>query len=202
MFAPGAPWWVNVIGSMLFWLFMGLAMNWLARSRHRPCADVAGNVLRYPRSILMLGLAVAGLFLLLSCLMIAIVATDRHDPRGAAFGLVVFLTFATLGAWLIAEYALVRFDIETDGVRYRTAVGRQGFLRWSEITRVRYSTVNRWLRIEGPRGEVVRVSALLTGLPALADALLIAAEFAVIDDDARVVLSDAARGVLPPLVNE
>jgi hypothetical protein len=72
-------------------------------------------------------------------------------------------------------------------------------LRWAQVTRVRYSQSLKWFRIEAADGAVVRVSAMLTGLPQFAQAVLAEVPEFHIDKSARPVLERTAAGFPPPI---
>jgi hypothetical protein len=57
----------------------------------------------------------------------------------------------------------------------------------------------RWFRIETASGIAVRVSAMLTGLPEFARAVLTQVPGYAIDDATRAVLTSTSQGELPKL---
>jgi hypothetical protein len=74
-----------------------------------------------------------------------------------------------------------------------------GTLRWGEVTSVRYSQAAKWFRLDGANGEVVRVSAMLMGLPEFARILLQEVAAASIDPAARPILEQTAAGSPPSI---
>lgn len=67
------------------------------------------------------------------------------------------------------------------------------------MLRLSYSDTMKWFRIELPDASAVRISAMLSGLPAFARAALAAVPSAAIDPDARAVLEQTAAGNPPSI---
>jgi hypothetical protein len=111
----------------------------------------------------------------------------------------IFLAFVPLGAWLILGYFRERHHLEPGGLRYRRALGRSGVLRWSNVDGVRYSSSWKRFRITTKAGEVVRVSAMLMGLPGFAQAVLAEVRPWAIDEGTRPVLEQTAAGSPPAI---
>jgi hypothetical protein len=111
----------------------------------------------------------------------------------------VFAGFAALGVPLIAEYVFARHTLTAGGLHYGRMFGGRGSLRWADVTRVRYSESMKWFRLDTAGGGVVRISALLIGLPDLARDLLAQVPAAALDAEARAILEAAAAGKLPSL---
>jgi len=56
-----------------------------------------------------------------------------------------------------------------------------------------------WFRVEGVRGEVVRVSAMLMSLPAFAEAILSTVPTNCIDPETSDILQETANGEPPSI---
>lgn len=186
------PWWGAAVQWGLWAVIMGIVMGWLARSRTQPGASQGGQALVHPRSTLIIGLVCTGLFLLIAALS-AVFPGKTGSPLITLF----FLGFAALGFLMILEYRNGRHTLTPDGLQYRRMLGSTGALRWSEVTRLRYSESAKWFRLELADGRVVRVSAMLVGLPGFAQAALGQVPPAAIDADTRSVLEATAAGNLP-----
>ena len=78
-------------------------------------------------------------------------------------------------------------------------LGTTGFLRWSELKKVRYGSSMKWFRLETASGEVLRVSAMLMGLPEFAQALLKSTPTDAMDTDTLEILEATAEGNPPSL---
>jgi len=186
------PWWGTAVQWGLWAVIMGIVMGWLARSRTQPGASQGGQALVHPPSTLIIGLVCTGLFLFIAALS-AVFPGKTGSPLITLF----FLGFAALGFVMILEYRNGRHTLTTDGLQYRRMLGSTGALRWSEVTRLRYSESAKWFRLELADGRVVRVSAMLVGLPGFAQAALGQVAPAAIDADTRSVLEATAAGNLP-----
>ena len=191
------PWWVEVLKWGVWLVLMMLVMGWIGRSRKRkrkagpPVAE--DGLMVYPRS--MIALAVVGvLFFAGAGIASAIV---MPSARSALWVPLLFLGFAIMCVWLVVECVRVRHQVEAEGCRYQTAFGRRGLLRWADVSKVRYSEMNKWFRLDGASDEKVRVSAMLTGLQPFAIALLSNVSRDRIAPDALVVIEKMAAGDLP-----
>jgi hypothetical protein len=110
-----------------------------------------------------------------------------------------FVTFAMLGAPLVADYAFARHRVTDDGMQYGGMFGKRGSFRWSEVTRVRYGKVAKWFVVELHSGAKVRVSAMLLGLPEFALAVLANVPRSVIDNASYGVVCETAEGDPPSI---
>jgi Bacterial PH domain len=98
---------------------------------------------------------------------------------------------------LILDYRNARHTLTADGLRYGKMLGGTGTLRWADVQRLSYSQSAKWFRLDLADGRVVRVSAMLVGLPRFARAALGQVPPAALAPDARTVLEATAAGELP-----
>ena len=98
---------------------------------------------------------------------------------------------------MILEYRNGRHTLTEDGLQYGRMLGQIGALRWNEVRRLAYSESAKWFRIELADGRVVRVSAMLVGLPNFARAALDHVPSSAIDPNTHSVLEATAAGNLP-----
>ena len=164
----------------------------LARRRAKP--QVQAGRLQYPLSMLLVGLGGCALFLGLAVLSIVI-------DNGTAGPLVTgaFLGLAALSLLLVADYHRARFELTADGMSFGRLFGAPGSLRWRDVTRLTYSRAMKRYRIETSSGEVVRVSAMLIGLPEFARAALAQVPSYALDEAAVAMLRTTAQAELPKL---
>jgi hypothetical protein len=118
---------------------------------------------------------------------------------GMALAVSIFGVFALMGAQCIADYYMDRFEVGDDALSFRTTYGGSGRTGWAEIVEVSYSQSAKWFRLRLRDGKVVRVSAMMVGLPALAERLLTRATNATIDPPTRTTLTDTAAGNPPQI---
>jgi hypothetical protein len=175
-------------------LLTSLVMRWMAASRKRAPASEQSGRLRHPLSTLILGTLVFAFFAVLAILC------NVYD-NGTAGPLVtaVFLGFGALGLVLVAEYCRARHELTSDGLNYGRLFGPRGQLLWQDVVRVSYSPGMRWFRIETSAGSAARISAMLTGLPEFARAVLTHVPGYAIDEATRTVLESTSQGELPTL---
>jgi len=65
------------------------------------------------------------------------------------------------------------------------------------VRKLRYSSSSKWFRLDLADSRAVRISAMLTGLPAFAQAALAEVDPGAIDSASRRVLDATAMGELP-----
>jgi hypothetical protein len=186
------PWWATVLQWGLWAVAMAVVMGWMARARSRPRAPQAAHTLAHPPSTLVIGLVCTGFFLVL-----AVWSFLLPGKTGSPLISLFFLGFAALGAPLILDYWKARHALTSDGLRYGKLLGGGGQARWSDVRELRFSQSAKWFRLDLVDGRVVRISAMLQGLPEFAAAVLSQVPPAAIDGDTRAVLEATARGELP-----
>ena len=171
---------------------MAAVMGWLARARTRPRAPQAAHTLAHPRSTLVVGLVCAGFFSVLA-VWSALFPGKTGSPLISLF----FLSFAALGVPLVLDYRNARHELTPDGLRYGKLMGGNGQARWADVRQIRFSQSAKWFRMHLADGRVIRISAMLQGLPEFAAAALGGVPPAAIDADTRALLEATARGELP-----
>jgi hypothetical protein len=186
------PWWTTVLQWGLWAVVMTAVMGWLARTRAGPRPSDEAHTLAHPRSTLLVGLICTGFFLAL-----AVLSVLYPGKTGSPLISLAFLGFAALGLPMVLDYRNARHTLTSDGLRYGRMLGNGGTLRWTQVRRVYYSEAAKWFRLELSGGEVVRISAMLRGLPEFAAAVLAQVDPSAIDADTQAVLEATARGELP-----
>lgn len=173
---------------------MSAIMGWVARSRMLASRESQEGRLKYPPSILVIGLAGLAFFLGLAILGNVLPLGGKTAPPLAT---TIFLGFATLAAVMTADYFLSRHFVTEEGIDYGRLTGRRGKFEWSEVIEVRYSESMKWFRLRGRSGAVARVSAMVIGLPEFARLVLAHVPADAIDPQTRDVLEATAAGNLP-----
>ena len=190
-----APAWASALQWVLWMVVMGAVMGWLGRSRlrNRPARDA--RMLAHPASTFIVGFVSLAFFA-----GIAVVSNVYGNSTTTWWTTAIFVAFAVLSALMILEYLVVKHEVSEGGLRYtRLFVWSRRYLRWSDLRGVRYAPAMKWFRLESRRGDVVRVSAMLMGLPEFARLLLAHSPQGVIDADSRLVLEATAAGNPPSM---
>ena len=170
---------------------MGAVMAWLARSRDAQDQDLSGRLV-HPRSTLVVGVACTFFFA-----AIAVLSALFPGRSGSPWITLFFAGFAVMGIPVVLDWRNGRHALVPGGMRYGRMFGGGGELRWSDVRAVRWSEAAKWFRLELSDGRVVRVSAMLRGLPAFAAAVLASVPAGAIDEPARRLLEATAAGDLP-----
>lgn len=190
------PWWATAIQWTVWAVIMSAVMGWLGRSRFNPRDKEELGTLRHPKTTLITGLVCFAFFAALTVLS---AFTGDGDEEPMWWATAVFGGFAAMSAPMILDYFMARHRVSDDGLAYRKLLGTTGFLRWSDLSKVRYGLMMKWFRLETTDGSVVRISAMLMGLPEFAQALLKAAPAEAMDTHARQLLEATADGNPPSL---
>jgi hypothetical protein len=188
------PWWVGAIPlvvGIVATLVMGRIMGWLSSSRSRPSISPKGRLVA-PRSVI-ISAWVGALFFAGLCVL-SVVFRDEDVPLWTTL---VFGFFAMLGFYMVVECYRARHELQADGLVYGDTLGRGGLARWEQIVRVRYSDTGKWFRLDLTDGRVVRLSAMLQGLPEFAKEVLARVPQHTMDEKTRALLEDTAAGNLP-----
>jgi hypothetical protein len=186
--------WPAVIRSGTVALLTSLITGLIAATRKRKPTPQREGRMQYPVSILIVAVLTAGFFLVLAALS---VIYDNGTGGPLVGGL--FVAFSLLGVYLLLEYYRVQHALTADGLDFGRLLGPRGSLKWRDVTRIQYSPAPRWFRIETGAGQLVRISAMLTGLPEFARAVLEQVPSYAIDERTRDVLQACAQGELPPI---
>jgi hypothetical protein len=169
----------------------------IALSRKRKAAQAApdhSGRMQHPPGTLFLGLLTLGF-----CVALAVFCIVYDNGSAGPIVGAVIAGFGMLGLLMILMYSRARDELTLDGLDFGRLLGPRGSLKWRNVTRLTYSRGLRWFRIETASGEVVRISAMLTGLPEFARAVLEQVPSYAIDDSAREVLRACGQGELPRL---
>jgi Bacterial PH domain len=184
--------------SVLQWVIWGIVMSaivgWLAKSRLKARRDANSRHLAHPGSTLLIGLV--GFLFFASLAILSVVFSEGPKTWLAT---ATFVGFAFLSLPILADYIRARHDVSEEGLSYGRMFGRRGYLKWSDLRRVKYTQSMKWFRLETQSGDVARISALLTGLPQFACFLLEYAPTEAIDIKTIPVLEATATGNPPPL---
>ena len=183
---------MHVVEWLISGVLMTLLVGWIARSRSRPAAPDEDGQMRYPVSVLAVGLVCAVFFLACSLLSYA-------HPTGGPLVASVFGAFFAVSAYVIIEYYAVRHRVAESGFEYRVPTG-SGAFDWSEVRSVRYSHFAKWFVVSLTSSKKVRISALLAGLPRFARTLLAhRPPGAEIDPETLAILEATAAGDPPSI---
>jgi hypothetical protein len=185
-------WWASAVQWAIWGVLMALVMGWLARSRLKKRPAVEARRLEHPKSTLIVGLVT---FLFFAA--IAVISNVWANKTTTWWTTAVFVGFALLGLYVVAEYLRARHEVAGEGMAYSRLFGPRGHLRWSDLRRVAYAPTMKWFRLETRSGDVARISAMLIGLPEFARLLLAHAPAGVIDPDALQILQATAAGNPP-----
>ena len=183
---------ISALQWIVIFVLTSMAVGWLERSRNRTTATRTPDSLYHPPSTLILGLVTGEFFA-----GIAVVSYLYSGTLRVSLG---FLIFALVGGLFIVEYIRVQHELGPGGMRYRKVFGNGGNFLWQDVVSVKYSRSAKWFRIVTASGEVIKVSAMLAGLPQFARAVLAGVDPDKFDDTTRVVLEQTATGFPPPLM--
>jgi hypothetical protein len=171
-------------------------MAWMERRRLKERDGLDPHVLEYPFSTLVFGVVVLVFFLAFPEFL-----SLFEDVTASIWSTVSTITltgFAFFGVKFIGDYARVRYQVEPEGLAYRTLF-RSGFLRWADIRRIHYSHIFDRFRVEGQNGKVIRLSKQLMSLSSFASTVLHAVPVDRMNPDTVEILKYFAAGPTPYL---
>ncbi len=155
--------WVALAGAlMLIWLAL------VVTGPRKIDAAIVLVVLRYGAVLRTLALVLA-----LAPPMIMVYAVWGFPWRSSNMmnlAALCFLTTSIIAGLLLIEVTRVQVVMTEDGITRDSPWSQSVTLRWIEIERVRYSSVNRWFIVEGA-GKAIRVSRHLANIGAFAAAV-------------------------------
>ncbi len=184
--------WSSTLQWALWAGVMSLVMGWLARTRSQPRPSREVNSLAHPPSTLAIGLVCTCFFA-----AIAVLSALYPGKNGSPLVSLIFVGFAALGIPVLLDYRNARHTLTPDGLQYGRMLGGGGHLAWADVRTLRYSHSAKWFRLELRDGSVVRISAMLRGLPEFAAAALARVPAGAIDAETRQLLQATAAGDLP-----
>lgn len=185
-------WWSTPLWWVLWLLSMSLIMGWIARSRLRPRpASETGRLTQT------LAIFIVGLVCFLIFATMAVVSNVIPNTTSTWWTTAIFVGLACLGVPLVTGFFLEQYEATPDGLTGANFIGVRKQLRWSELRSVRYSLFMKWFRLETQSGTVIRISAMLTGLPEFARLLLANAPTQAIDAETLKLLRATAAGNPP-----
>ncbi len=148
---------IGLASALIFaWLFLALAGP---RKIDAPNAVI----LRYGSLLRMFALVLA---LMLPSFMIYVIWNFlwKTDTRLIMAGMSFFMT-SVIGGLLLIEVERTQIAAGEEGIKRFSPWTGQAVLKWSEIDRVTYSPLNRWIVVEGA-DKTIRISRHLTGVGA------------------------------------
>ena len=150
------------------------------------------TILKHPRSFLIWSIILTVFFV--SVTIILLISPKITEPRWLSLN---FLGVAFFGPFMTGQFLYVQYRLEPMGLRYRTIFHGRGFLKWKNVTRIRYLKYSRWFRIDGTGGEVVYLHPIMTSFSEFARVALQGVPQERIDPDTIKVLEACATGSLP-----
>jgi len=187
-------WRTSLVQWLLWGLAMSLVMAWVARSRLRRTAGVDRLQLAHPPSTLIIGIICFAFFAGL-----AVVSNVYANRTTSVWTTLTFVGLALLALPLVADYFFARHGVSAQGMDFGRMSGRRGRFAWKEVRQVTFSPAMKWFRLELADGRVVRVSAMLAGLPGFARLLLDHVPRDAVQGEVRSILQATAEG-RPPAV--
>jgi hypothetical protein len=185
-------WWTTPLWWVLWLLSMSLIMGWIGRSRLRARPDSETGRLTQTWALF-----IVGLFCFLVFVAMAVVSNVIPNTTTTWWTTAIFVGLACLGVPLVTGFFLEQYQASPDGLAGTNFIGIERQLRWSELRSVRYSLFMKWFWLETQSGTVIRISAMLTGLPEFARLLLANAPAEAIDAETLKLLRATAAGDPP-----
>ena len=188
------PFWMSVLQWTIWGLVMTVVMGWLGRARMKRAAAGEESVMQYPLGSMVMAFICAGIAGALAVLSAFAPAKNTAWWVTAIFG-VIFLGSVH---WVV-ECFLAKYRLSDEGLEYISVFTGKRFFRWDELQSLSYAPNMRWFVLRSSRGDVARVSVMMTGLPEFARRLMERARHVDIAASAIPILKQTARGEPPAL---
>ena len=151
-------------------LAAGLMLCWLVLAALGPRKVDVPNlaVLRY--GVMLRSLALAFALVPLMMMLYAVWAFLWKTPAALNLAGVLFMAFSVVAGLLLIEVTRVQIILTEDAITRFSPWSGLATLKWIDVQRVRYSSVNQWFAIESA-GTTIRVSRHLVGIGEFAGTL-------------------------------
>ncbi len=158
------------------WVFFGIAclfaLLWLGLLlRRRPSPPPGDDVLtlRYSWALRWFALVIAMAIPILMAAMMANLVWGSLRPLLIAGGSLTLLSI--LGGLLLIETDKVSLHLTADSLVFDSPWLRRRTIRWDDVSRVSYSSLNRWFVFRDSAGVSIRASVYLVGITHLLTAI-------------------------------
>lgn len=153
-----------LIAQTVVWIICVCAARyWLARIQQSPSPPGDTHQIRHAPIILVVGVGGALFF---AVLWVATMVWP--DDSVGLFTHIAFPLLMLPGLLLVGDYYRTYYSVDAHGMSYATLFGRPGSFRWDEVEYIDFHRSMDSYRLRLNSGAVVRVSAWMTGLRALA----------------------------------
>lgn len=180
---------VCIITALIHFLFS----RWMRKSTIKK-ADININcvILRYSKNCLVIGIIIS-----VFCGYWTIVAFWTPNVPIETILSLSFLTL--LGLYLVIMYFNEQFIVDEYGLEYRNTFFNTTYLRWDEITEIRYLVFWRCFSCRTGDGIKINIPIIISGLPFLAQILIEHVSANGINSKTAEVLSRTAAGNPPSI---
>ena len=111
----------------------------------------------------------------------------------------IFGVFALGSLHWLAECWVGRYQLSETGLRYVSVFTGTRFFKWDDLQSVKYAPSMRWFILKDSRGQVARISIMMTGLCEFALLVMEHTPNVNIGAYAMPILQKTARGEPPPV---
>lgn len=188
------PFWVSIVQ----WTVWGFAMwgiaSWFGRARMKRASPGDQVVMTYPLAAL-----VVALICTMSFGAAAVFSFFASAANAPWWTTAIFGVFALGSLHWLAECWVGRYQLSETGLRYVSVFTGTRFFKWDDLQSVKYSPSMRWFILKDSRGQVARISIMMTGLCEFALLVMEHTPNVNIGAYAMPILQKTARGEPPPV---
>lgn len=188
------PWWRYVLQICLWFIVTSWVMGCVSKNRLKSNSKKKSKTLSHPASTFFIGC-----FGFVFFAGISILSNVYANKTTSIWTTLTFVTFALIATIVIADYFLARHEISESGINFGKMTGTRGYIQWSDLESVEFSSVMQWFKLKSNDGQIAHISSMLSGLPEFARLIIKNAPSTAISADTRVVLEETAKGSLPQL---
>ena len=182
---------VEFIEALTFTVVMAIIVALIDRGRRR-VSVTQPQVLKAPRATFVI-VAVCSFILSVPFFV------SLFFPEAPLFVKLLLGLVSLPGLWLMASCWRTRFEIGPTGIFVQTLFTSRTWLSWDDVTRVRWAMFRQSFVLNTRTLGNISIDAGLCGLPGFARQLLVNVTADRIDANARELLVNTSKGVLPEL---
>lgn len=155
--------WISIVSAIVSTIVTSVMVEIARRAKHKPAIVGDAYMLEYStffRWAVRLGMILSPVIILAAAIFSPV--RNQLNPW-----IVIPLAFSPLLPLyvLMLESGSRRLWIDANGLHMHSCWGRDCWIRWNDVLRVRYSIVNSWFIIDSLDGQRIRVHEWLTGMP-------------------------------------
>ena len=123
-----------------------------------------------------------------------------RGESGSWIGVIIMGIGVLLVILAILGYFFIRFELSTKGIKYYGIFGRNGFVYWSEITKISFSEKLMEFKIYPKNNKNIKITSIIEGINEFANAVIENVNKIYFEEEAYQTLKNVQKGKLPKMI--